>query len=100
MKRVQTTLNSFFIKKKRAIPEHRIPSLVVTIGCQYIKYKSLNQITQNQIGHFFKLQKLKVLNKCPIRETTKLAFFEEEKLPKVEQETLSLLLEEVPWLTI
>lgn len=51
---MQTTLNSFFQeKKKRAIPEHRIPSLVVTIGCQYIKYKSLNQITQNQVGHFF-----------------------------------------------
>ena len=49
---MKTSLNSFS-QEKKAIPEHRIPSLVVTIGCQYIKYKSLNQITQKQIGHFF-----------------------------------------------
>lgn len=83
MKRVKTTLNSFFQEKKKAIPEHRIPSLVVTIGCQYIKYKRLesNHSEPNR-AFFFKLQKPKELNKCPVREITKLAFFEEENFLK------------------
>lgn len=83
MKRVQTTLNSFFQEKKKS---NTWTQNSFTCSDYWLSVYEIQKLESNHSepsrAFFFKLPKPKELNKCPVRETTKLAFFEEENFLK------------------